>query len=126
MAHSTVPVRPKKPRPDFPLFPHRNGRWAKKVRQKFCYFTRWADDPKGQAALGRWLAQRDDLLAGRMPRSASGAATVRDLCNRFCTTMEQRRDAGSISHRSFLTNTAGATGVYVEQALCLIGLFTSN
>jgi hypothetical protein len=60
-------VRPAKPRPDFPLFPHRNGRWAKKVRGKFVYFGKWADDPKGEAAVDLWLDQKDDLLAGRTP-----------------------------------------------------------
>ena len=34
-----------KPRPDFPLFPHQCGRWAKKVRGKFVYFSKVADDP---------------------------------------------------------------------------------
>lgn len=102
MPHSTALTRPNKPRLDFPLFPHQNGRWAKKVRQKFHYFGKWSDDPKGVAALQLWVDQKDDLLAGRVPRSAAGGVTVRDLCNRFCTTMEQRRDAGAITHRSFL------------------------
>ena len=69
--NSTRPDRPAKPRPDFPLFPHRNGRWAKKVRGKFCYFGKWADDPKGEAAEVLWKAQKDDLLAGRMPRTST-------------------------------------------------------
>jgi len=100
--HSTLPVRPKKPRGDFPLFPHRNGRWAKKVPQRFCYFGKWTDDPNGEAALNLWLDQKDDLVAGRIPREPRDGVTVRDLCNRYCTTMEQRRDAGVITHRSFL------------------------
>lgn len=61
--------QPKKPRTDFPFFPHATGRWAKKVRQKFVYFGKVADDPMGVAALDLWLNQRDELLAGRVPRS---------------------------------------------------------
>ena len=101
MANSTVLARPAKPRPDFPLFPHRNGRWAKKVRAKFCYFGKWSDDPKGEAAVTLWLDQKDDLLAGRTPRANREGLTVRDLCNRFLTAKEQQRDAGDITTRSF-------------------------
>ena len=94
-------ARPAKPRLDFPLFPHRNGRWAKKVRGKFCYFGKWADDPKGEAAIRLWLDQKDDLLAGRTPRPKSDGLTIRDLVNRFLTAKEQQRDAGDIAPRSF-------------------------
>jgi len=60
---SGKPSKFKKPRPDFPLFPHATGRWAKKVRGKLRYFGKVADDPDGQAALAKWLNERDDLLA---------------------------------------------------------------
>lgn len=73
----------KKPRPDFPLFPHATGRWTKKVRQRFVYFGKIADDPDGKKALNMWLTQRDDLLAGRQPRMPTEELTVADLCNRF-------------------------------------------
>jgi len=75
--------RPKKPRPDFPLFPHATGRWAKKVRGKLRYFGKCADDPQGQAALSLWLDQRDDLLAGRAPSTDNDALTLRELVNQF-------------------------------------------
>jgi hypothetical protein len=71
VANSTAVANPVKPRPDVPLFAHDTGRWAKKVRGKFCYFTRWADDPSGEAALHLWLDQRDEPLDGRTPRAAS-------------------------------------------------------
>jgi hypothetical protein len=35
---SKAASNPAKPRPDFPLFPHATGRWAKKVRGRFEYF----------------------------------------------------------------------------------------
>lgn len=101
MAHSTRPTKPKKPRPDFPLFPHATGRWCKKVRGKFAYFGKVEDDPKGVAALGKWIDQKDDLLAGRTPRVSTDGLTIRDLCNKFLTAKEQHRDAGDIKPRTF-------------------------
>jgi integrase len=101
VTNSTVATRPAKPRPDFPLFPHRNGRWAKKVRGKFCYFGKWTEDPKGEAAIQLWADQKDDLLAGRTPRTSRDGLTVAHLANHFLTAKEQQRDAGDITSRSF-------------------------
>jgi integrase len=101
VANSTISRKPAKPRPDFPLFPHRTGRWCKKVRGKHRYFSRVIEDPNGKAALQLWLDQKDDLLAGRTPRIHQDGLTVRDLCNRFLTAKEQQRDAGDITPRSF-------------------------
>lgn len=106
MAHSKTKRagKPAKPKADkFPLFIHQSGggRWCKKVRGKHCYFGKVADDPKGEAALNLWLDQRDDLLAGRTPRTSGEGLTVCDLCNRFLTAKEQQREAGDITPRSF-------------------------
>ncbi len=89
--------KPKKPSKDFPLFPHACGQWVKKIRQKLHYFGVWADP---QAALERWLDEKDDLLAGRIPRSRTSAADEpnhRDLCKQFLITKAARRDAGELS-----------------------------
>lgn len=100
--HSKRTSMPKKPRRDFPLFPHQRGYWAKKVRGKLHYFGKVADDSSGQAALRLWLEQRDDLLAGRTPRSTSDdGVTLATLCNHFLTAKEQQRDNGDITGRSF-------------------------
>ncbi len=98
MSNSTKrPAKPKKPHPDFPLFPHATGRWAKKVRGKMCYFGKW-NDP--QAALAKWLEQKDDLLAGRKPRSKNSGPTVRDVANKFMESRLARLEAGELSQKT--------------------------
>ena len=108
MANSTVLARsrkatsrPQKPRPDFPLFPHRNGRWAKKVRGRFSYFGKVADDPKGEAALQLWVTRRDDLLAGRIPRDKRMGLTVEDLADHFINAKRHLLDTRELSARTF-------------------------
>lgn len=104
MAHSTrrsSAKKPGKPRPDFPLFPHASGRWCKKIRGKFHYFGKVADDPKGKAALELWLEQKDDLLAGRVPRNSKGELTLHGLCNAFMAAKELRCESGDLTRRMF-------------------------
>jgi integrase len=89
-------AKPAKPHPDFPLFPHATRRWAKKVRGKLHYFGPWSDP---QAALAKWLGQKDDLLAGRVPRVAGEGLTVRELLNRFLTAKQHLVDTREITQR---------------------------
>jgi integrase len=92
--------------PDFPLFPQGDKtqpnrlRWAKKVRGKLHYFGKVIEDPKGEAALRLWLDQKDDLLAGRTPRTKLGGLTVGELCDRFLQAKDQAVDAGDITRRT--------------------------
>jgi integrase len=94
-------ARPKKPREDFPLFPHARGYWAKKVRGKLLYFGRIADDPKGEAALNKWLDEREDRLAGRTPRANADGLTVEDLCDHFLNAKRPLVTAGEITKRTY-------------------------
>ena len=102
MAHSNSgggKPKPSKPYPEFPLFPHATGRWAKKIRGKFCYFGPWSDP---EAALQKYLDQRDDLHAGRTPRVSGVGLSVKELLNRFLTGKWRLVESGEIVERTFL------------------------
>lgn len=91
-------VKPAKPYPEFPLTPHRNGTWCKKIRGKLHYFGAW-EDP--DAALARYLEQKDDLHAGRSPRPDVAASTVKDVCNAFLNHKQDKVNAGELSPRTW-------------------------
>jgi len=94
MADSTLrrtrgKATPEKPSKDFPLSVHKgSGYWCKKIKGRVRYFGKVADDPKGTKALELWLAQKDDLLAGREPREKANDTTVADLVNAFLTSKD--------------------------------------
>jgi integrase len=88
--------------PSFPLFPHQNGLWAKKVYGKLYYFGNVSDDPKGEAALLKWLNDKDDRLAGRSPRSKTDGLTLRELCNKFLASKLTNVRIGKLSPRTFV------------------------
>jgi len=94
--------KPAKPYPDFPLFPHASGRWAKKVRGRLHYFGRWDRGEDPMVALQRWKDQEEDLRAGRVPRVKQNGLTLEDLSDRFLTWKKRLCDAGELSHRTFL------------------------
>jgi integrase len=97
--HPTRPPRPSKPYPDFPLFPHATKRWAKKVRGKLHYFGPWSDP---EAALKKYLEQKDALHAGRLPRPDPEAVTVKDVANAFLNHKKALVDAGELSARTWV------------------------
>ena len=116
MRHSKARVSTVKPdwrrawglHPDFPLFPHGDPkqpmrlRWCKKVRRKLCYFGKVDGDPKGEAALQVWLRDKDDLIAGRTPRTRSAGITLRELCNKFLNSKRTDVDTGKLAARTFV------------------------
>jgi integrase len=93
MKKSTKKQRPSKPYPDYPLFPHATGRWAKKIRGKLHYFGPW-DDPDG--ALNKFLDQRDALYAGRKPQAKQDGVTVSRACDHFLHTKKAHVETGEL------------------------------
>ena len=91
--------KPKKPYPEFPLYAHASRRWAKTIRGITRYFGPW-DDP--QAALDKYLRERDDLYAGREPRQQdTNGLTVKELVNRFLYAKELELHDGKIEQRTW-------------------------
>jgi hypothetical protein len=60
--------------PTFRFFRHASGDWAKKIRGKLHYFGP-RDDP--DSALNKYLAEKDNLHAGRKPRAELGAIDIK-------------------------------------------------
>ena len=87
-----------KPYKGFPLFRHASGQWAKKVRGKLHYFGTDA-----LQARDRWLAHKDDLLAGRTPAEAKAddCLSVERLCNLFMESREAKADTGEITRLTY-------------------------
>ena len=94
---TTQSSKPKKPRPDFPLFPHASGQWAKKIRGKLHYFGKW-DDSK--AALNAYLDQRDYLHSGRQAPTKD-VCSVAILCNSYLTAKDDLLANEEISRQHF-------------------------
>jgi len=100
-------ARPKKPYPEFPLFPHRNGQWAKKVKQRTWFFGVWSDP---DAALRKYLSEVNEIQAGRDPRRmgvaevSSTELTIADLCNLFLNRQRSRVKSGEVGSLHFTDN----------------------
>jgi integrase len=103
--------KPKKPYSDFPLTPHASGKWMKKIRGTIYYFGQWAKRVDGvlqrvegdgaKEAEAEYNAVRDDLHAGRTPRTKGDGLTVADLCNRFLTAKLRKVEAEELTSRLF-------------------------
>jgi hypothetical protein len=86
--------KPKKPYPDFPLFAHDRGYWAKCIKRKFYYFGPW-DDPHG--ALAEYERVRDDLYAGREPTPDSSGCNLKDAINDWLAARVVDTETGELS-----------------------------
>jgi len=94
---ASKPSTPAKPRRDFPLFAHRNGQWAKKVRGKIFYFGTW-DDPI--AAEKKWERDKEALLDGRNPDESRHGDSIGWACNCFMDSKQLQHDRGELTKRA--------------------------
>lgn len=99
-ANSKNRQKPRKPHPTFPLTPHPNGQWCKKIRGRVHFFGVW-DDPV--AALDHYNRQASDLHAGRQPRasSPSDVPTVKELGNTYLAVQAEKASRGLITASYF-------------------------
>lgn len=81
---------------DCPLFLHKgSGQWAKKIKGKTVYFGANFD-----AAIDKWLVEKDYLLVGRKPPSRkSSGNTVEQLANLFHDHYTSKVGVGKVSQR---------------------------
>ncbi len=71
------------------------------MRGETLYFGKVADDPDGKAAIEKWLNEKDDRLAGRVPRARREGLTVKELVNQFLAAKEARVESKEITKRYF-------------------------
>lgn len=91
--------KPDKPYPEFPLYSHGNGKWAKKICGKTVFFGRWDD---WQGALEKYQHDMPYLLRRVTPPSMEPQAlSLRDLCNYYLSHQKSKVDTGELSKRSW-------------------------
>lgn len=92
-------VKPDKPYPDFPLYAHASGRWAKKIKGRTLFFGQWAD---WQSALERFQYENDYLQQGKTPPPRNQTAlTVGELVNGMLEHRETKVSSGEMSQRTW-------------------------
>lgn len=78
-----------------PLVQHKNGQWYRKVKGRFFYFGTDLD-----AALKRWVAEKDYILAGQPIPKASGDPSIVALANLFIANKKGKVASGAIEART--------------------------
>jgi integrase len=89
-----------KPYPTFPLTPHPNGQFCKKIRGKTHYFGT-LDDP--DAALSEYHRWCDALHSGKVARvTRTVELTVAELANKYLGAKERKHENGQLTSGAFV------------------------
>lgn len=91
--------KPAKPYPEFPLYAHSVGQWAKKIRGKTYYFGLWAD-PDG--AMANYTSRREELESGIRPAPAKRELDVSTICNMFLARKKASASSGELANRTWV------------------------
>lgn len=78
--------KPQKPYPDFPLYSHQNGQWAKKIGGKTRFFGSWSD----------WRAALAEFEATKGVEPMPDVFDLQDLVNLFLRDKKKSAEAGEI------------------------------
>src|SRR5262245_41185649 len=110
-SHRTQSPKPDKPTPDFPLYAHAAGVWAKKIRGKLHYFGPW-NDPA--AALARYNEQKEVLHSGKKPRESIDGAAVKGVVNAYLGARKRSLDAGQLSPQTLQKYTVATDEIITQ------------
>jgi integrase len=87
-------LKPSKPSPDFPLYPHASGKWAKKISGAIKYFGSWADPTKA-------LAEYEAFVAATPGPAKPIGLTLNAAANAFLAAKEKAVARGELGRRTW-------------------------
>jgi len=87
-----------KPYPEFPLSPHKSGKWIKSIKGKSYYFGS-VDD--WRAALDEYLEKEPYIRAGKPLPGEDDGCNVEELCEQYLEAKKELLDNGELSERHY-------------------------
>ena len=90
--------RPDKPSPDFPLYAHASGKWAKKIAGRIRYFGSWADPAEALRQFETFLTNQ---RAAAGPVKRQPGLTIGGAVNAFLAAKERAIERGELTQRSW-------------------------
>lgn len=98
--------KPPKPYPEFPLFPHQSGQWAKKINGSIRYFGTWDDPDKAftlyESEKKAWELNINPRTMTILPSLGNkNDLNIDDGINLFLDDVDARVNRGELSRRSY-------------------------